>query len=118
MALIFVYGTLKRGEIRAGHLAGQVFAGLSKTNPDYRIFRVADYPGLVQVEMGTGCSIQGEVWDVDKAGLQRLDWVEGVESGEYERRRIGLTGEFKDQPVQAYFYLRSVANAEDCGNCW
>ncbi len=114
--LVFVYGTLKRGHCRASNLAGQRFVGTAETAPRYRMRDIGTYPGLI--ESAEGLAIQGEVWDVDDACLQRLDVVEAVSEGEYERRGIALQAPFDRQLVEAYFYLRPTAALADCGTTW
>ena len=127
MSPIFVYGTLKRGHSRAHFLQGQSLVGLVSSDPDYRLFQVAEYPGLVEVSRGTGMSVVGEVWLVSPDCLQRLDEEEGVSFGEYERRTIRIcrdslvpaeeiTVDFDS--IEAYFYLRPITNCHACGPCW
>ncbi len=82
------------------------------------MFRVRDYPGLIEVGQGSGQAIVGEVWQVDEACLRLLDDVEGVDEGYYIRRPIRLQNNVSNMDVEAYFYQRSVAGCEDCGNCW
>lgn len=114
--LVFVYGTLKRGHCRASNLSGQRFVGTAETVPRYRMRDVGTYPGLI--ESADGLAIQGEVWEVDNACLQRLDVVEAVNEGEYERRAIALQAPFDHEPVEAYFYLRPTETMADCGITW
>lgn len=115
---LFVYGTLKRGEVRAPLLAGQRYLGEAKTLPNYRLFNTGDYPALVEAQpLGLqGLSIVGELWSVDDRCLARLDEEEGVEEGLYKRRKILLY-----QPVveaQSYYYLPATAGMPDCGDRW
>ena len=115
--LLFIYGTLKRGDVRAPLLAGQRFIGEAWTLAQYRLFNTGDYPALVEATpLGlAGLSIMGELWRVDEACLARLDEEEGVDEGLYERRVIALD----DGPdVWAYLYLHPVDGMEDCGDSW
>jgi gamma-glutamylcyclotransferase (GGCT)/AIG2-like uncharacterized protein YtfP len=65
-----------------------------------------------------GIAIEGEVWDVDEVGLTRLNVLEDIEGGEYERVKIELQGEFASQLVEGYLYLRDVSGRRDVGAFW
>lgn len=117
MSRLFVYGTLQRGDVRAGALAGARFVGEATTQPLYRLLDCGDYPALVEVAGGGG-SIAGEVFDVSPADWPRLDDIEGVAERLYERRPVRLNAPFDRQPVEAYFYLRSTDGLPDCGRRW
>jgi len=115
---LFIYGTLKRGDVRAPLLAGQRYLGEAATAPRYRLFNTGDYPALVEAKpLGlAGVSVAGELWEVDDACLDRLDIEEGVDEGLYARRAIELsTG---GAEAQTYVYLRPVAGMADCGDRW
>ena len=113
---MFVYGTLKRGFCRHFALKNQTFISEARTANRYRMFNVGTYPGLIDAHEG-GVSISGEVWEVSADCLLHLDEVEGVDERLYERRRIELESPEHD-PVEAYFYLRSVQDCPDCGEAW
>ena len=115
--LIFVYGTLKRGDVRAWLLDGQLYRGKAKTLPNYRLFNTGDYPALVEAApLGLpGRAIIGELWRVDDDCLARLDEEEGVDEGLYERRMIELTD---TQHAWTYVYLQPVDGMDDCGDAW
>lgn len=116
--LLFVYGTLKHGDVRAYLLEGQTFVGTARSTPRYRLFNTGDYPAMVEAgPLGVGgLSILGELWSVDDACLARLDLEEAVDEGLYERRAVALLD--VDGPVESYFYLRSVAGMADLGEAW
>lgn len=113
---LFIYGTLKRGDCRHSALAGQTFRGEASTESGYRLYNIGSYPGLV--ESPTGLAVEGELWEVDAACLARLDEVEGVAEGLYERRTIRLAEPLGDLNVQSYFFLKNTAGLADCGPCW
>ncbi|MFV0445549.1 MAG: gamma-glutamylcyclotransferase [Planctomycetaceae bacterium] len=117
MSLVFVYGTLKRGDIRAGALLHQVFLGTAHTEPMYRLRDCGEYPGLIAVP-AAGLSIEGEVYDVTPECLRRLDEVEGVAEQLYARRPVSLRPPYADQSVEAYFYLWETSDLPDCGTRW
>ena len=75
MTRVFVYGTLKRGGENHEWIKSQTFVASARTKPLYRMFDLGGYPGMIRSE--NGLSIEGEVWDVDEAGLARLDGAVG-----------------------------------------
>ncbi len=105
--LLFVYGTLKRGGSNHHALAGQIYVGDARTPPGYRLYLVADYPGMV-ADASDRTGVSGEVWEVDAPALRRLDALEGVDEHLYRRDTIRLLAPFADETVQTYFYLRSI----------
>ena len=80
MTRIFVYGTLKRGQLRHFYLAGEgaVFVAEARTAPSYVLYQPpqGDYPCMVE-DRAEGAAIEGELWDVPDACLQMLDEIEG-----------------------------------------
>ena len=118
MVTLFIYGTLKRGDVRAPLLHGQAFLGEQSTAPRYRLFNTGDYPALIEAQpLGlAGRSIFGELWSVDSACLASLDLEEGVDEGLYTRRAIQMADDAGG--VEAYFYMHSVQDMPDCGDCW
>jgi len=115
---LFVYGTLKRGDVRAPLLAGQTFLGEARTAARYRLFNTGDYPALVDAgPLGVaGRSILGELWQVDADCLARLDEEEGVDEGLYARRTVALIE--PAEPAESYFFLLPVNGLPDCGERW
>lgn len=117
--LLFVYGTLKRGDVRGSALAGQRFVSVALTLPRYRLFDCGDYPALIAATGGgSGREISGELWAVDAPCLQRLDAVEGVDEHLYCRSTIALAPPHADAVVEAYFYLRSVTGLIELDGRW
>jgi gamma-glutamylaminecyclotransferase len=117
MTRVFVYGTLKRGGSNHGFLDGQRYVGDARTTPGVVLYAVADYPGMVRSADGTGI-VTGEVWEVDDACLQRLDALEGIDQRLYVREPIALEAPFASQPVETYFYLRSIDGLTPIGPTW
>jgi gamma-glutamylaminecyclotransferase len=111
---LFVYGTLKRGQRSHHLLRGQVFEHEARTAPRYRLYDAGAFPLLVE-DPANGLAVQGEVWSVDDAALDRLDEWEGVPRL-YSRRPITLEGEAG--PVWAYFFNGDAAAYPDCGRLW
>ncbi len=112
MTRIFVYGTLKRGCKNHHWLAGQRFIAEARTQPIYRLYDMGGYPGMIRAD--NGVAVEGEIWEVDEGGLARLDVLEDIEGGEYERLLIELEGE----RVEGYLFLRDVSGRPDAGTNW
>lgn len=118
MTLLFVYGTLKHGDVRAPLLDGQRFGGQASTAPLYKLYNTGEYPALVEASpLGiAGLAIHGELWGVDAMCLARLDEEEGVDEGLYARRIVELAGE--PRQAHGYLYLLPTDGMQDCGDCW
>ena len=116
MTLIFVYGTLKRGGENHGWIENQRFVAPAVTRPCYRMYDLGGYPGMVRSE--DGLAIEGEVWEVDEKGLIRLDVLEDIDGGEYERVPVELEGDFAGERVEGYLYLHSISGRRDVGANW
>jgi gamma-glutamylcyclotransferase (GGCT)/AIG2-like uncharacterized protein YtfP len=97
--LLFVYGSLKRGQRHHDVLEGALFAGPARTLPECRLLDLGDYPALASGDR----SIEGEVFEVSRGLLRRLDLFEGAE---YERRALRLAD---GRSAQSYFAVESVA---------
>lgn len=118
LMLIFVYGTLKRGGTNHEWMHGQRFIADATTTPDFLLFDLGGYPGLVRVASG-GQSILGEIWEVDAPGVLRLDELEEVEGGEYVRETIPLLAPHQNWQVEGYRYSRPIrTNQQPMGNHW
>ncbi|HEY7427856.1 MAG TPA: gamma-glutamylcyclotransferase family protein [Gemmataceae bacterium] len=76
---LFVYGTLMRGGVRHGVLVGQRFLGEARTRPEYALFDLGAYPGLVRRDEG-GRAVFGELYEVAASLIERLDCIEGAPS--------------------------------------
>ena len=105
--LLFIYGTLKRGASNHAVLASQKFLGEARSVPGYRLYAVADYPGLVRDPSDTH-GITGELWSVTPTALADLDAFEGLPEKLYRRDRITLAFPHEFTEVQTYFYLRNT----------
>jgi gamma-glutamylaminecyclotransferase len=117
MTRVFVYGTLKRGCRNHHHLAGQQFLGEAHTLSGYTLYLLGDYPGMVRSDDASH-DVAGEVWAVDADCLAKLDELEGVAEGLYERVPINLAPSFAGQPVETYLYLRSLDGRPAIGSVW
>lgn len=91
--ILFVYGSLKRGERHHDELerGGAIFLGEAWTEPGYTLVPgPGDYLALVRVGVGVSASrVPGELFDVDAALLRALDIFEGED---YRRVLVRVTG--------------------------
>lgn len=71
--LVFVYGTLRRGEANHHLLSDAEYCGTHLTRPRYRMLHLGTYPGVVT---GGSTAIEGEIYRVDTKGLVKLDRLE------------------------------------------
>ena len=114
-SLVFVYGTLKRGQVRHFALKGQRFVGDAKTRPHYRMVNLGSYPALIE---GGSSAIAGELWEVDAACLALLDEIESVAEAYYRRGVVSLAPPHDDLRVEAYFFDADVSDLPDHGEVW
>ncbi|HET7542756.1 MAG TPA: gamma-glutamylcyclotransferase family protein [Polyangiaceae bacterium] len=97
--LLFVYGSLKRGQSNHQELAAGQFVSTARTAPRFALRIISGYPALVP---GTS-AILGELYRLDAGALAGLDEFEG---SAYVRKEIELAdGE------RALVYLASVPDA-------
>jgi gamma-glutamylcyclotransferase (GGCT)/AIG2-like uncharacterized protein YtfP len=78
MSRLFVYGTLKCGG-RAHDLLERYnsqFLGEFTTDPNYHLYNLGWFPGMVIDEMIEG-GVCGELYEVTKACLESMDQYEG-----------------------------------------
>jgi gamma-glutamylaminecyclotransferase len=111
--IVFVYGTLKRGERNHRLLADQEFLGAAVTAPRYRVFDLGPYPGLVRDD-ATGLAVRGELFAVTERCLAELDEFEGV-AGPFARDLIAVDGH---ELVWAYYLNEPVPEGAKSGACW
>ena len=116
MPVVFVYGTLKRGDCRHVHLSGATALGPAVTAAGYRLFHLGDYPGLI--EDPSGGAIEGELYEVSTQQLLHLDDVEGTADTCYARRPIQLEPPGSQETPEAYFYLGSVVGKPEILRRW
>ncbi|MET0048141.1 MAG: gamma-glutamylcyclotransferase family protein [Sedimenticola sp.] len=71
--LVFVYGTLRRGELNHHLMCGAEYCGDHVTLPRYRMIDLGAYPGVVE---GGGTAITGEIYRVNGQQFRQLDRLE------------------------------------------
>ena len=84
--LLFVYGTLRRGQSNHSQLADARFIAEARTEPRFELVDLGGYPALVE---GGSTAISGELYELDGDLLARLDEFEEVPRL-YERKQISL----------------------------
>ena len=79
MSVVFVYGTLKRGNYLSSVLDKSEYIGKAQTvSDDFRLFCNGAFPYVTRAQEGeTGYRIKGELYRVDSDILRRLDEIEG-----------------------------------------
>jgi gamma-glutamylcyclotransferase (GGCT)/AIG2-like uncharacterized protein YtfP len=102
--LLFIYGTLKSGEVNNRMMDGAKLMGEALTMDEYDLF--AD--GLPYLIGGGRYSVRGELWMVmTDQHLHDLDLFEG-HPGFYRRDLIWLVDQPADVQVQSYFFRGMV----------
>ena len=104
-SLVFVYGTLLRGEGNHRLLSRARFVGPARTAPTYRMHSLGGFPGVVA---GGSQSIVGEVFEVNEAELAALDRLESHPRF-YRRTPIQLA-----DGTDAETYLLTQRHVADC----
>jgi gamma-glutamylcyclotransferase (GGCT)/AIG2-like uncharacterized protein YtfP len=85
--LIFVYGTLRRGECNHYYLKDVPKLAMHRTSPHYTLLHLGSYPAAV---VGGDTAIVGEIYPLNQALLKRLDRLEGYPD-EYLRECISTS---------------------------
>src|SRR5262245_65772470 len=105
--LVFVYGTLLRGEQNHGLLLGARCAGAARTRAAFAMFDLGGFPCIVRADRGGGEPVTGEVYEVDAATLARLDALEDAPRW-YRREPVELDD---GALAEAYLYAQDVGSA-------
>ncbi|KAK6118470.1 hypothetical protein DH2020_047737 [Rehmannia glutinosa] len=132
--LIFTYGTLKQGFSNHALLQDMMSTGDATFLGSYRTVHTLPLvcgpyrvPFLINLP-GRGHRVSGELYAVSPAALAKMDELEGVSRGHYERLPIEIEMEMEDEKtvsvVEAYYAHRSYAealwrrNGEEGYNCY
>lgn len=94
--LVFVYGTLMKGELHHTTIAHARYVRAAATRPAYDLVQIDYYPALIA---GGTHRVPGELYEVDDQTLARLDRLEEVPDY-YERLVITL-----DDGTEAQAYV-------------
>lgn len=110
MTLVLVYGSLKKGFGNHGCLGDSPMLGTVITPPEYTMYSLGGFPGVV---LGGDTAISGEVYEVTDATLARLDRLEGVPTF-YDRHLIDTPyGQAIIYILQDTRYLNDTNKVED-----
>ena len=111
-ALLFIYGTLKRGCRNHARLRAAAFLGEAWTESGYTLMDCGAYPGLVR--SGGSERVCGELYQFDASQLAALDAFEDA-PGEFLRTSIQLSD---GRVAQTYLYQGETANLRFYGAAW
>ena len=111
--LLFVYGTLKRGQRNYFRIADQEFLGEVVTAPGYRVFDLGPHPGLVR-DAVSGLAVRGELFAVSDRCLAELDAFEEVPTW-FVRDLIEVDGH---EQVWAYYVSAAPPEGAKSGDRW
>ena len=106
--LLFVYGSLKRGQANHRELGAGGFVAMTRTAPHFALRVISGYPALVP---GSG-AILGELYRLPVSALPGLDEFEGPA---YVRQEIELSG---GERALAYLARVSEAGVPYFGDEW
>jgi len=102
--LVFVYGTLMKGELHHTSIAHARFVRAAETLPEYELVQIDYYPAMLP---GGASRIVGELYEVDDQTLAHLDELEEVPHY-YERVAVQLAD---GTEAQTYVMPRNRASA-------
>lgn len=85
--LVFVYGTLRRGGVRAMPVLFADATFIDNAKVHGRLYDFGEYPGLLLDESNS--LVLGEVYEVDDGILDKLDEIE--EESHYLREQVELS---------------------------
>ncbi|MCB9532025.1 MAG: gamma-glutamylcyclotransferase [Myxococcales bacterium] len=100
MDRVFVYGTLLPGLPNHGWLRGARSLGPATTERSFALYDLGHYPAAVT---GGDAALRGEVFEVDAAGLARLDILEDVPAL-YTRALVPVVVSGSHRHVTAWVY--------------
>lgn len=80
---VFVYGTLKKGFGNHGFLKNSKYLGTDMVD-DHTLVRGIGFPYMVEMKGG---DVAGEVYEVNKATMEKLDMLEGYPS-HYQKKEV------------------------------
>ena len=102
--ILFVYGSLMRGQPAHGLVAAAPFLGPARTAPCFHLVDLGPYPGLVD---GGTMAVEGELYAIPPRLLPHIDAFEG-HPRHYRRRPIPLAG---GRHAHAYVLTRRPTHA-------
>ncbi|WP_319536078.1 gamma-glutamylcyclotransferase [uncultured Vibrio sp.] len=107
--LVFVYGTLRKGEYNHHYLSSAQFLGLHESDAQYTLYDLGPYPGVSEGHR----SVQGEVYMIDDDTLVALDKLEDVP---VEYRRESISTPFGQAWIYLYQDTEHLTEEISCGD--
>jgi gamma-glutamylcyclotransferase (GGCT)/AIG2-like uncharacterized protein YtfP len=104
--LLFVYGSLRRGQQHHDQLRDARFVHDARTEACYELVRVDAYPALVE---GGSTAVSGELYEVDAQLLAALDEFEEAPAV-YQRQPLRIA---EPAGVRAEGYVMAADRARD-----
>lgn len=98
ITVLFVYGTLKRGQRNHRLMREARYLGEAVTAPQYTLLNLGPFPGMIT---GGTTAVHGELYEVGPKLLARLDRHEGVPKF-YIREAVNLD---KTDKAESYFLI-------------
>lgn len=119
MQLIFVYGTLKRGNALNHELKASEFVGEAITSaPSFRMFCNGAYPCVSNIGK-SGYRIVGEVYKVSDRILVELDLIEGHPTLYRRTQELFMLADGSFVVGQLYIYNRPIWGVREItSGCW
>lgn len=115
---LFVYGTLKKGHgNHSGYLSHAKYIGEGTTTREmWGLMDLGYYPAMTY----GGLQVQGEVYEVTDYELSRIDRLEGVEWGYYQRHEIMVDVDGESLSCHTYLMLDvpTMAKAGELKAVW
>jgi gamma-glutamylaminecyclotransferase len=116
--LVFVYGTLKKGfPNHERHMRRATLVGTYRTRERFRLVLNGErYAPCMLAGSGQGRRVAGEVYAVDRAGLDMMDRLERVDRPDgYRRHRILVEGvsDPGNDTFEVYVYLKAPGGIDD-----
>lgn len=109
--LVAVYGSLRRGFGNyRGRLATEKFVGQFETDPQYTMFDLGAFPGVVE---GGASPIVMEVFEIDATKLASLDSLEGYRGKDNEEKNFYNRKEIDTPFGKAYTYIYNHKGTRD-----
>lgn len=117
--LVFVYGTLRKGDCRAGILDDYKCVAEEAYLQGFTMLDLGAFPGIIPINIPTDHSIiRGELYEIDKDCLQILDNIEGYfednpQDSLYLRQKVTVdvyTDESEDTYEDVFTYVLNYSS--------
>jgi gamma-glutamylcyclotransferase (GGCT)/AIG2-like uncharacterized protein YtfP len=110
VALVFIYGSLMRGQSNHAVLLrlGASLVSLARTKEHHVLVDLGPYPALLRNRDGADTAVTGELWQVDVAGLAELDAFEGSPDLYVRDALTVLTEDGAEHVAEAYVFARRL----------